>query len=52
MIEERLIKIRKKENRGATGELWKNANETKNVKLIKEINKILLKRRSIKNKKI
>ena len=42
---EKLIKIRKSEDRGSTGALYKEAKDTQDVKLIEEINKILKTRR-------
>ena len=47
MDKEKLIKIRKREHRGATGILYDGAQKTGDIKLIKEINRILIKRRKI-----
>ena len=45
---EKLIKIRKKENWGATRALWEAAKESQDPTLIKTINRMLLTRRKSK----
>ena len=50
MNKEKLMRIRKKDNRGAVGVLYEEAKETQDPKLIREMNKIIKARRLTKSK--